>query len=174
MKRRAGVFILWICLLLLAKWFLGEANSTEGQESVIHMVVVISAMDLILCLPMLLLERYRSGRFIGYCALSLLIGALVTNAWWLGQAAGIASLFLSLLALTLEDLAHTWLFKKQKGHGVWILLVFHCFMLAPLNPMVRSLLGLNLDDALLIAVLFPVTIWRFVSTTLRVSMGHSN
>jgi len=171
MIRRAGVLFLWICLLFLAKWTLGHGNTTGEQGSVVFMLAVISLVGLILCLPLLLVERYRTGRFMAYSALSLLIGGLVANSWWLGQAAGLASLFLSIPALIGEDLMHTRLFGKRPGHGIWLILVLHCAMLLPLNPMVRNLLELDLEDALFLGVLFPVTIWRCVATMLRVTNG---
>lgn len=168
MIRRTGVFVLWGALLLIAKWSLEHMSRTDERQSVILMEIVMSVVGLILCLPLLVFERYRNRRFMVYCVLSLVIGVLVTNAWWLGQAAGIASLFLSIPALILEDAIHSWLFGKRQGHGIWALLVLHCAMLLPLNPTVRNFVGMGLEDALFLGVFFPVTIWRCVGSMLCV------
>ncbi len=169
MKTRVGIFILWISLLFLAKWLLEYWMVKDEQQWWVISMTLISAVSLILCLPMLLVYRYRNLRFVGYCAVSVLIGGLVMNAWWLGVGAVIASLFLSVLAFILEAITHTRLFMDRKGHGIWLLLFFHSLMMMPLNPTVGNLLGMDLDDALFISVIFPVTIWRFICTVLCVA-----
>ena len=166
---RIFILLIWLLVLFIGKQSLESLQVEDRQTAVEYMIYFNFALNQLLLIPMLLINKYRNWGFVYYSIVNAGLSLLVLNAWWFGIATVFISLLISIPVLIIENWVHSRLFGEQRCHSLWLLLIFHGVFVLPLFSVVSEFIGLDWNKSVDASIWGSVTIWRAVCTIHRVS-----